>query len=279
MSQEKQNPLPVIGFIGCGNMARGLMGGFRAKIPEIKLLGFDPVAETLEKARRSYALEGCRDNPGLIKKADWVILAVKPQALETVVAPLAGSWKNKKIISILAGVTCQRLRAALGGSGNSELPADHPLLRLMPNLNAQIGQSATGAFFEGDWSEEDKKQALDLVEGAGVVKEVAREELLHAVTGLAGSGPAYVYAFAQALAEAGTREGLPYPEALELALQTIAGSAQMLRETGEHPHVLRNRVTSPGGTTIHALAELEKSGWAGTLMEAVAAAARRSREL
>ena len=176
---------------------------------------------------------------------------------------------GKLVISIAAGITLKTLDAALPKSR---------LVRVMPNTPCLVGESASGYSLGPRATEADGALVKQLLESVGRAF-VVDEKLLDAVTGLSGSGPAFVYVAIEALSDAGVRMGLPRDVALQLAAQTVRGAATMVLETGEHPGVLKDRVTSPGGTTIAGLAALESGGFRGTLIAAVEAATRRSIEL
>jgi pyrroline-5-carboxylate reductase len=173
------------------------------------------------------------------------------------------------LVSIAAGVTLQKLRGLAG---------DRPAIaRAMPNTPAQIGQGVTAVCFD-QASQEHSRSVLALFQSCGLVFEV-REELMDAVTGLSGSGPAYVYLMIEALADGGVRQGLPRDMALKMAAMTLAGAAQLVLASGQHPAQLKDQVTTPGGTTIEGLAVLEAAGLRAGLSDAVAASAARSRQL
>ena len=261
-----------IGFIGAGQMARALAAGFvKAGLtkPE-SILAADPLSDALDGFSR--AVTGARvlaDNASVGKEADILILATKPQQIAQALAPLAKVTAGKLVISIAAGVRLSTLDAALPKAR---------LVRVMPNTPCLIGQSASGYCLGPRTSGDDAKLVDQLLGSVGLAFEVD-EGLLDAVTGLSGSGPAFAYLIVEALADGGVRMGLKRDVALALAAQTLRGAAQMVLETGEHPAVLKDRVASPGGTTIAGLEALEAGGLRGTLMAAVEAATRRSIEL
>jgi pyrroline-5-carboxylate reductase len=204
--------------------------------------------------------------------AEVLLLAIKPQILETVAAEIADSSSfsaKTLVISILAGVPLHRLEA---------LFPNQPTIRAMPNTPATVGAGMT-AISQGKGVEElHLSLARAIFKAVGEVVEVP-ESLMDAVTGLSGSGPAYVALMVEALADGGVAAGLPRAIAAQLALQTVLGTAQLLREKGWHPAELKDRVTSPGGTTIAGVAQLERAGFRSALIEAVKAACRRSQEL
>ena len=265
-------PQQTLGFIGAGQMARALAGGFvnaGLAAPE-RILAADPLPPALKAFQQ--ALPGARvfaDNASVAQGADVLFLATKPQQIAGALAQVQPFVSDKLVISIAAGVSLATLAASLG---------EARLVRVMPNTGCLIGQSASGYSLgpratpaDGQWV----AQYLGAVGQAYLLDE----KLLDAVTGLSGSGPAFVYVMIEALSDGGVRMGLPREVATALAAQTLRGAAQMVLETGEHPAVLKDRVASPGGTTMAGLEALESGGLRGTLMAAVEAATRRSIEL
>jgi pyrroline-5-carboxylate reductase len=262
-----------IGFIGAGQMARALAGGFVARglAAPNRIVASDPAPE----ARQQFATQVpearlVEDNAAVIDAADVLILAVKPQNLPTVVTESHGPVApSKLLVSILAGVPLSRLYSSFG---------TERVIRVMPNTPCLIGAGAS-AFAVGTGASRDDGQLVERLLGAvGVAVEV-EERLLDAVTGLSGSGPAFVYTIIEALGDGGVRMGLPRTLATRLAAQTVLGAAQMVLSTGEHPAVLKDRVASPGGTTIAGLQALENHALRAALIGAVEAATRRSSEL
>lgn len=205
----------------------------------------------------------------IVEQADAVLLAVKPQVLASALEPLAGCLAGKPVISIVAGVPIDRL-AGLTGSGR--------IVRVMPNTPALVGEGAAGYSLAPEAQAADGELANRILSAVGVAMQVD-EKYLTAVTALSGSGPAYVFEFIRALSDGGVAEGLPRDVATKLAIQTVLGSAAMAKETGIHPAILKDQVTSPGGTTIRALEVLEDRAFAGAVIAAVRACARRSEEL
>jgi len=203
------------------------------------------------------------------------VLAVKPALVPRVLADLRASLGDglaKPLwISIAAGVSIARIE--------SELPGGARVVRAMPNTPALVRAAATAYAANAAATAADRALTQALFECVGLAWEAPDESLLDAVTGLSGSGPAYVFVFLEALADAGVRVGLPREAAQRLATQTVLGAAQLARDTGIHPAQLKDRVTSPGGTTIAGLARLEAAGFRAALQGAVEAATRRSREL
>jgi pyrroline-5-carboxylate reductase len=262
-----------IGFLGAGKMATALAKGFiRAKLVTAKEIIASDVSEA---ACAAFAQEtGAKTtafNPDVAKFASVLILAVKPHQVSEALAEILDTVNEKHlIISIAAGVTIAKLEASLR--------ADARVIRVMPNTPALVGSSATGFALGKSAGAADAELATKLFSSVGVAFQV-KENLLDAVTGLSGSGPAYVYLFIEALSDGGVAAGLPRDIATKLAAQTVLGAAKMVLETGQHPGALKDMVTSPGGTTIEGLHELEKGKMRGTVMSAVRAAAEKSKKL
>ncbi len=260
------------GFIGGGNMAEALIKGLIASgMPVEKLMVAELQPERREYLQRTYGVVVSADSNEIVAQNEVIILAVKHQGLEKALLPVADLFTNSKcLISILAGVATAKLEAMVGDNV--------PVIRVMPNTPALIGAGAAGISAGRHATVEFMDLACDLFRCVGLV-EVVAESLLDAVTGLSGSGPAYVYMMIEALADGGVLEGLPRSTALMLAAQTVAGTAQMVLESNEHPAVLRDRVCSPAGTTIAAVQVLERNGLRSALIDAVQISARRSREI
>ncbi|MGO8763878.1 MAG: pyrroline-5-carboxylate reductase [Limisphaerales bacterium] len=263
----------AVGFLGAGKMATALAKGFvRAQIVAPKeILAGDPH----ETARKSFAAElGSKvtaSNSEVARFANVLILATKPDQVATALAEIRDVFSSKKLlISIAAGMTIGKLEGAL--------PDGARVIRVMPNTPALVGAGAS-AFAPGkNATAGDAELAKKLLSAVGVAFQV-KESLLDAVTGLSGSGPAYVFQFIEALSDGGVAGGLPREVATLLAAQTVAGAARMVLETGQHPGALKDQVTSPGGTTIEGLHELEKGKLRATVINAVRAATEKSRKL
>ncbi len=261
-----------IGFIGGGNMAeafiKGLMsGGFPAE----DILFFEPNEQRRQLMLERYGISCANDNMALVTSSDIVVVATKPQILDKVLADIVTVFNDDKLlISILAGIPTSTFEAGLGGQSR--------VVRAMPNTPALAGQGAA-ALCPGTYaSDEDRRVAQHLFETVGIALWV-EEGQMDAVTGLSGSGPAFVYTFIEALTAGGVQEGLRLDIAHSLAVQTVVGAAHLVKETGEHPALLREKVCSPAGTTISAIRVLEERGLRAMMMEAVGAATNRSREL
>ncbi|KIH77874.1 pyrroline-5-carboxylate reductase [Geoalkalibacter ferrihydriticus] len=261
-----------IGFIGGGNMAEALLKGLTAgTFPAERILVAEPRESQRRALEKKYGVRVSDDNLEVARTCDVLILAVKPQLLDEVLPPLAMAVGSKTLLlSILAGVTTAALEACFDGSPR--------VVRAMPNTPALVGIGAAALCAGRYATPDDLLLSERLLECVGMVRVVSEKEM-DAVTGLSGSGPAYVYTFIEALADAGVEQGLSREAALALAAQTVHGAARMVLETGEHPAQLRDRVCSPGGTTIAGVAALEEGGLRAALFDAVRRATRRSREL
>lgn len=232
----------------------------------------EPKPERRDYLQQQYRIGVTADNRVAAAASEVLLLSVKPQTLEAVVASLQNEDRASTkplIISILAGVSLEKLETAF---------PERAIIRAMPNTPATIGEGMTALSPGATAKPEDVSKARSIFTAVGQVVEVP-ESLMDAVTGLSGSGPAYIAVAIEALADGGVAAGLPRDIALQLAKQTVLGTARLIQESGLHPAQLKDRVTSPGGTTIAGLAELERSGFRSALIEAVRAASRRSREL
>jgi pyrroline-5-carboxylate reductase len=258
-----------IGFVGAGVMAealaRGLVGSGTASAAQLH--ASDPSAARRDVFRDIGAGGVFEDNAELVRACDVVVLAVKPYIVPRAAAGIASAVSEKHlIVSIAAGVTLAALEEALGTAR---------LVRVMPNTPALVGAGASAYCVGADATEEDTGLVDELLSSVGTCCCVA-EGWMDAVTGLSGSGPAYVYMVIEALSDGGVRMGLPRDTATELAAQTVLGAAKMVLETGEHPALLRDRVTTPGGTTVEGIHVLEGAGVRRAFMDAVEAATAKA---
>jgi pyrroline-5-carboxylate reductase len=263
----------TIGFLGAGKMGTALAKGFiKARlVTAADLIASDPIEAARTAFGKDTGAKVAATNTEVVKFANVLLLAVKPDQVASVLEEIRGSFTEQHLlISIAAGVTIAKLEAGLGGKAR--------VIRIMPNTPALIGESAT-AYSPGKGTlPEDAKLAEKLFSAVGIAFPV-KEALLDAVTGLSGSGPAYVYLMIEGLSDGGVASGLPRDIATKLAAQTLLGAAKMVLETGLHPGALKDMVTSPGGTTIEGLHELEKGRVRGSLMNAVRAATDKSKKL
>jgi pyrroline-5-carboxylate reductase len=267
MLQEK------IGIIGAGKIGSAIVRG----IIRAGLVSKDQVmaSDVSDGLRQSVAEElgigVTPDNGQVCEFANIVILAVKPQIVDAVVKEAARKLgKTKLLVSVAAGVPLSRLETHLAQGAR--------VVRVMPNIPCVVGAGASGYAGGAHATPEDMETVGSILNSFGIAMAV-EEKYLDAVTGLSGSGPAYVFLFMEALAEGGVQMGLSREVALKLALQTVYGAARMALESGKHLGELKDEVTSPGGTTIAGIYALEQKGFRGTVMEAVASATRRSQEL
>lgn len=263
----------TIGFLGAGKMATALARGFiRAKlVAPNQIIASDSVPAARAAFVKETGAKAVLSNAEVLRSAKVILLAVKPDQTASVLTEMRDQFTAAHLlVSIAAGVPIAKLEAAL--------PSGARVIRVMPNTPALVGESAT-AFAPGKSARPaDSALAQKLFASVGTAFQV-KESLLDAVTGLSGSGPAYVYLFIEALSDGGVAAGLPRDVATRLAAQTVLGGAKMVLETGQHPGALKDMVTSPGGTTIEGLHELEKGKFRGTVMSAVRAAAEKARKL
>lgn len=266
---------PRIAFIGGGNMAASLIGGLRAQgLPASAICSSDPGADRRTELHDAHGIDTFADNAQAVAGADVVVLAVKPQVMQTVCRDLAPHLQaNQLIVSIAAGITCASLQQWLG--------ADTPraIVRCMPNTPALLRQGVSGLFANAAVSDEQKRQAEQLLSAVGLALWLDREELIDAVTAVSGSGPAYFFLLIEAMTAAGEQLGLPRDIAAELTLHTALGAARMACESDVEAAELRRRVTSPNGTTEAAIKAFQAGGLEALVQQAMDAAARRSAEL
>jgi pyrroline-5-carboxylate reductase len=263
----------TIGFLGAGNMAealiRGLVGG--GHVPAERIVASAPRRERLDELAQRYGIATTSANPDLAHRVDVVVLAVKPQILPKVLREISGDVRHDAlIISVAAGVDTATIEELL--------PAGMRVVRSMPNTPALVGAAAS-AICAGSHATGDDMAIARMIFDAVGMTVVLDEGQLDAVTGLSGSGPAYIFLILEALADAGVKVGLSRRNAQRLAAQTVMGSAKLLLETDEHPGRLKDMVTSPGGTAIAGLHTLEQGGLRTTLINAVETATKRAREL
>ena len=262
----------VIGFVGAGNMAAAMIRGLLSEsVVEPDQLWATNRSNNvrLQGLRERYGVSVTRSKRELVHASSVLILAVKPRDMGDVLAELAGLVGGRLVISVAAGIPLRTLESALG---------DAVVIRAMPNTSAAVQESATALAAGASVTDAHLATAETIFRAVGDVITVD-EELLDVVTGLSGSGPAYVYRLIEAMIHAGTELGLEAPLARRLAIQTLVGAARMLEESSEDPGELRRRVTSPGGTTMAGLRALEDRGFASAIREAIGRAAMRAREL
>jgi pyrroline-5-carboxylate reductase len=272
VSTSTNSPMRV-GFLGAGQMAAALARGWLAAglITPTTCKASDPIATARAKFQELTGCPATGDNREVVNGGDVLILAVKPQTMPALLDEIRHLVTERHlIVSIAAGITLKQLADGL--------LANYRLVRVMPNTPCLIGVSATG-FAVGPGAKPEDAALVERLFNAVGKAFALPESLIDAVTGLSGSGPAFVYAFIESLADGGVRMGLPRDAALALAAQTVMGAARMVLETKQHPAVLKDAVTSPGGTTIAGLHALERGGFRAAVMDAVEAATKRSTEL
>jgi pyrroline-5-carboxylate reductase len=259
-----------LGAIGGGVMGEAILSRLitHGTYSSSEIIVSEPTPQRRELLQQRYGVQVTDDN-NLAAKAPVLLLAIKPQVFERVVAQLAQHNPTQLVISILAGVDIFKLERAF---------PQQPIIRAMPNTPATVGAGMTAIAAGNLVQTADLDLATQIFQAVGEVVTVP-EALMDAVTGLSGSGPAYVAIAIEALADGGVAAGLPRPIADKLALQTVLGTARLLNESDLHPAQLKDRVTSPGGTTIAGVTKLEQAGFRSALIEAVIAAANRSQEL
>lgn len=267
MLQEKK-----IGFIGGGAMAEALIRGIinTGLIQPQQIVVSDIIDQRRDYLMQNYSVTAVGDLNDVAKSADILFLAVKPQVVKAVMEQMSGHVGTATIVvSVVAGLTLASLQAKFPGC---------PIIRVMPNTPIAVGAGMSALALGKLATRQDSELVSRIFSSSGTVVTVG-EELMDAVTGLSGSGPAYGFVIIDALTDAGVKVGLSRQTALVLAAQSLLGAAKMVLETGEHPAKLRDMVTSPGGTAITGIHVLEQKGLRGALIDAVAAAAKRSQEM
>ncbi len=262
----------TIGFVGAGNMAEALIRGLvrGGHVAPNKIAASAPRRERLDELAKQYGIDVTTDNREVVERCGLIVLAIKPQIVSRVLGQIGDGLAGKLLVSICAGVGTEAIEEAVAPGVR--------VVRAMPNTPALVGAGATAIAAGKLASEADLATARALFEAVGIAV-VLDESHLDAVTGLSGSGPAYIFLILEALADAGVKVGLSRRDAQRLAAQTVMGSAKLLLETDEHPGRLKDMVTSPGGTAIAGLHTLEEGGLRTTLINAVETATKRAREL
>ncbi|XP_050412666.1 pyrroline-5-carboxylate reductase 1, mitochondrial [Patella vulgata] len=262
----------MVGFIGAGRMAQAMAKGFISSglVRAGNITASDHNQQCLQ-ILQDLGAKTTRENQEVVTKSDLVVLAVKPHIVKPVLREVAPIVKSDTLfVSIAAGVTIESIE--------SNLPVGTRVVRVMPNTPALVSAGASVLTKGTTASDTDSKLVKALLSSIGICEE-GSESYLDAVTGLSGSGPAYAFVAIEAMADGGVKQGLPRDLALKLAAQTLLGAAKMVLETGKHPGQLKDEVCSPGGTTIAAIASLEKSGFRGALIDAVEVATLRAHAL
>ncbi len=261
-----------VAFVGGGQMAEAMIGGLLAGniCAKDAIWATDPVSARRDRLKERFGVRVGEHNRQAVEWADVVVLAVKPQSLADVLKEVGSTLAERLVVSIIAGATISGISERAAGAKK--------IVRAMPNTPVVVREGMTALACGTGVSEGEFHVARRMFESVGRVVQV-EERLMDAVTGLSGSGPAYVFQAIEALADGGVKMGLPRQTAELLAAQTVLGAAKLVLESGEHPAQLKDRVASPGGTTIAGLHQLEQGGFRATLMGAVEAATKRSQEL
>ncbi len=261
-----------LSVIGCGNMATSIIGGAIEKgfLKPAQVNLFDIDNEKAKKLAQKYSCGFCVNYDEVLTGADAILIAVKPGDIEYLLQQVEGKIFDKLVISICAGISIGYILGVL----NKECQ----VARVMPNTPALVGKGASGISFNAYVTEENREFVISLFESVGIAIELP-EKLIDTVTGLAGSGPAYVFMAIEAMADAGVLEGLPREIALKFAAQTFAGAAELVISKQEHPASLKDKVCSPGGTTIEGVYSLEQTGFRASIIKAVRSAIEKARKL
>lgn len=263
----------TIGFIGGGNMGSAIIGGILSSgisNPD-HLIAADRSADAREKLKASFGIRTTENNTEAARTADILFLAVKPNIFSSVIPEIRNSVpEDSVIVSIAAGQTIAKIEALFA--------REIKLVRAMPNTPALVGASMSALSPNKNVTVGELTEIQAIFESFGEA-EIVGENLMDTVTAVSGSSPAYVYLFIEAMADAAVADGMPRAQAYKFAAQSVMGSAKMVLETGKHPGELKDMVCSPGGTTIEAVAELEKAGFRGTVISAQRACCEKSKEM
>lgn len=262
-----------IGFIGTGNMGSAMIKGIVTSeaVSESDINVFDVNMEKSMELSEKYNVKSLQNEIEIVDNSDIIVLSVKPNIYSSVLEKIKDRiGANKIILAIAAGVSIEKIENIVG--------KDKKIVRTMPNTPAQVLEGMTAVVFNENINEEEKKDVFKILDSFGKSIEI-EEKLIHTFTGIAGSLPAYVYMFMEALADGGVLEGMPRDKAYEIVAQTVKGSAEMLLKTGKHPGVLKDEVTSPAGTTIEAVNTLENENFRGTVINAVKACVEKSKKM
>ena len=263
----------TIGFIGCGNMARAMIGGMveAGLVKPEQVLASNPSAPAREEAARRWGIRTTADNREVAKKAQMLVLAVKPHFYASVIGEIKDDLSpDAVVILIAAGQTIDGCQQQFGRPVK--------LVKAMPNTPAMVGEGMTAISYGSLLTDEERREAAAIFESFGRVQEV-REDKMDLVAGVSGSSPAYAYLFIEALADGAVLEGMPRSQAYTFAAQAVLGAAKMVLESGQHPGALKDAVCSPGGTTIEAVAVLEREGLRNAVIPAVRACTEKSRRM
>lgn len=263
----------TIGFIGCGNMAKAMIGGMVGSgiINPENILASAKTKETIEKTEKEFGIKTTLDNIKVAKESDYLILAVKPYYHDLVLEEIKDKVKNDAIvITIGAGISIKYLKKYLGD--------DTLVVKAMPNTPAMVGEGITALVFDERIGNIEKNEIQEIFNSFGRT-EIIDEDLMDGFTALCGSSPAYVYMMIEAMADGGVMQGIPRKQAYKMAAQAVLGAAKMVLDTGLHPGELKDNVCSPKGTTIEAVAKLEEKGFRTSIIEAMKVCGEKSKQL
>ncbi len=262
-----------IGFIGTGNMGSAMIGGIvgAGVIKGENVFIFDPNASKVKELKKDYGVSVSATAKELTKACDWVVVAVKPNIYPLVLSDIKADLDaSKVVVSIAAGVTIKQMEDIIG--------ADKNIIRTMPNTPALVGEGITAICPNDIVADKEVEDLMTVFGGFGKAEKV-KESLIHAVIGVSGSAPAYVFMFIEAMADAAVQGGMPRGKAYTFAAQTVMGAAKMVTETGMHPGALKDMVCSPGGTTIEAVRNLERTGFRSAVIESMVACMDKSKKM
>lgn len=262
-----------LGFIGCGNMAKAMIGGIISSkiLGGEEIIASDSYAEGLAKANKELGINITSDNKEVAMNSQVIVLSVKPQYYDKVIKEVSPIIKDDTIIVTIApGQSLEKLEGQFGRPVK--------IVRTMPNTPALVGEGITGVCKNALVTEKELNHVCNILSGFGKA-EVIEERMMDAVVAVSGSSPAYVFMFIEAMADAAVMEGMPRDKAYKFAAQAVYGSAKMVMETGKHPGELKDMVCSPGGTTIEAVRVLEEKGLRSSVIEAMKACTKKAREM
>jgi len=262
-----------IGFIGCGNMAQAMIKGIYETDDDkqVNMIASNPTKEKLQRMKQLYDVDTAKSNLDVVNQSDFIILAVKPQKYEKILTEIREDLTVEKIVgSIAAGKTIGEIEEQVGN--------DKKIVRIMPNTPVAIGEGMSIVASNQNVTNEEFNEVQNILSAFGKVCPLD-EDQFDAATALSGSSPAMVYVFIEAMADAGVKMGLPRDTAYELAAQAVVGSGKMVRDLKENPAVLKDKVCSPGGTTIEMITALEREGFRNAVIQGVVQAAEKSQKM
>lgn len=262
-----------IGFIGCGNMAKAMIGGMVGSgiISPKNILASAKTKETLDKVKKEYGIDTTLDNKKVARESDYLILAIKPYFHDLILNEIKEEVnKNSIVITIGAGISINYLKGHLG--------EDVLVVKAMPNTPAMVGEGITALVFDERINKEVSDEIQKIFNSFGRT-EIIDEGLMDGFTALCGSSPAYIYMMIEAMADGGVMQGIPRNQAYKMAAQAVLGSAKMVLDTGLHPGELKDNVCSPRGTTIEAVAKLEEMGFRTSIIEAMRVCGEKSKQM